>query len=97
MLSNFPRLYPVNRMRSLIGPMAAKLIGQQKRLRSPFWWIRKSHPWSALALIGLWWLLQRDRRLVHQLRFQRTLINLNFREIEQFMADFVRPELWFLS
>jgi hypothetical protein len=70
---------------------------QPRSLLSPFWWLRTWHPWSGLALILLFWLLQQDRRMTHQVRLQRLFFDrVNFRDIELMLSDFVRPELWFL-
>jgi hypothetical protein len=66
-------------------------------LVSPFWWLRTWHPWSGFALIGLFWLCDRDRRLAHQVRLQCLFFNrVNFRDIELMLGDFIRPELWLL-
>jgi hypothetical protein len=68
---------------------------QLKSLASTFWWLRTWHPWSAFALVLLFWVWQRDRRLVHQVRLQRLLFQqVNFRDVEVMLADFIRPELW---
>ncbi len=90
-------LQPLTTMVNLrANPWIGRFIDQWQWLRSPFGWQRKFHPWSALILIGLSWIRQRDRRPQHQMRLQRTLLKLNFRDIELFMADFVRPEFWFM-
>lgn len=53
------------------------------------------HPWSSFGLIALWWVIERDRRMVHQVRLQRLFFEkVNFRDVEMNLADFVRPELW---
>lgn len=48
-------------------------------------------------MLGLWWLLDRDRRLLHQVRLQRLFFDrVNFRDVEMSLTDFIRPELWLL-
>jgi hypothetical protein len=70
---------------------------QVKSLTTSFWWLRTWHPWSGLALIVLFWCLQRDRRLAHQVRLQHLFFKqVNFRDIELMLGDFIRPELWLL-
>jgi hypothetical protein len=63
---------------------------------SPCWWIRKLYPWSAFGVIAWWWLTQPDRRVALQCRLQRQAWAMNMREIQQFLDDFVRPELWLM-
>jgi hypothetical protein len=81
---------------AVVNPLIGQFTGQWQWLRSPFGWQRKFHPWSALILISLGWIRQRDRRPQYQMRLHRTLLKLNFRDIELFMADFVRPEFWLM-
>jgi hypothetical protein len=70
---------------------------QLKSLASTFWWLRTWHPWSAFALVLWFWLGDRDRRLTHQVRLQRLVFQqVNFRDVEVMLADFIRPELWML-
>ncbi len=64
-------------------------------LTSTFWWLRTWHPWSAFALVVLSWVWQRDRRVAHQVRLQQLVFQqVNFRDVEVMLGDFVRPELW---
>jgi hypothetical protein len=66
-----------------------------KSLTSTFWWLRTWHPWSAFTLVVLFWLGDRDRRLAHQVRLQQLVFQqVNFRDVEVMLGDFVRPELW---
>ncbi|MBE9032021.1 hypothetical protein IQ266_19985 [filamentous cyanobacterium LEGE 11480] len=68
-----------------------------KSLKSLFWWLRVLHPWSSFGLIAMWWVIDRDRRIEHQVRLQRLFFDrVNFRDIEISMSDFIRPELWLL-
>jgi hypothetical protein len=68
-----------------------------RSLTSPFWWLKLAHPWSGFLVLGLWWLLDRDRRLLHQVRLQRLFFDrVNFRDVEMSLTDFIRPELWLL-
>jgi hypothetical protein len=76
--------------------MLLSLLGQLKNLRSTYWWLRKLHPWSAFALIGWRWLRDRDRRAEHQVRLQKRLLHLNFRDVQEFLTDFIRPEFWLM-
>jgi hypothetical protein len=70
---------------------------QWRSLTSLFWWLKLAHPWSGLAILSFWWLVDRDRRLLHQVRLQRLFFDrVNFRDIEITMSDFIRPELWLL-
>lgn len=70
---------------------------QVSSLKSSFWWLRTLHPWSGMTLLALGWLLEHDRRIVHQVRLQRLFFDrVNFRDIEMTLSDFVRPELWLL-
>jgi hypothetical protein len=76
--------------------MLSSLLNQLKNLRSSYWWLRKLHPWSVFALIGWRWLCERDRRTEHQVRLQKKLLHLNFRDIQEFLTDFIRPEFWLM-
>lgn len=83
--------------RLLTPPIMPLLLHRQlKNFRSTFWWLRKLHPWSAFALIGWRWLMERDRRAEHQVRIQKKLMHLNFRELQEFLTDFIRPEFWLM-
>jgi hypothetical protein len=86
-------------LQSLLQPFIPRLLRQfqVKSLKSPFWWLRALHPWSGLMLLTLWWVLEHDRRMMHQVRLQRLFFDrVNFRDIEITLSDFVRPELWLL-
>jgi hypothetical protein len=76
--------------------MVAQLANLWKAMRSPRWWFRKTHPWSALIWISIRWVVQGDRRLEHQVHLQRRLAHLNFKEIHLAMGDFLRPEFWMM-
>jgi hypothetical protein len=79
--------------------MFLSLVRQIKQLKyagSTRWWIRKLHPWSTFSLIGWRWVRQHDRRTEHQVKLQQHFFKLNFQEIQLFLGDFIRPELWFM-
>jgi hypothetical protein len=83
-----------------LSPTIGSILGRiQLRPRlwvRPYWWIRKGHPWSALLLLSWWWLWQRDRRSLLQFRLQQTFWAMNMQDVQTFLGDFVRPELWIM-